>query len=65
MPIGIPILLNKVVLEYIPKYGQRLARLGGFEGVERRKCLKINARVFQVFTTEPLGPSGLEAMILG
>jgi len=22
-----------------------LARLGGFEGVERRKCLKINARV--------------------
>ena len=24
----------------------RLARLGGFEGVERRKCLKINARVF-------------------
>jgi hypothetical protein len=23
-----------------------LARLGGFEGVERRKCLKINARVF-------------------
>jgi glucose uptake protein len=23
-----------------------LARLGGFEGVERRKCLRINARVF-------------------
>jgi hypothetical protein len=23
-----------------------IARLGGFEGVERRKCLKINARVF-------------------
>jgi biopolymer transport protein ExbB/TolQ len=25
---------------------EKLARLGGFEGVERRKCLKINARVF-------------------
>ena len=24
----------------------QLTRLGGFEGVERRKCLKINARVF-------------------
>jgi hypothetical protein len=23
-----------------------LTRLGGFEGVERRKCLKINARIF-------------------
>ena len=23
-----------------------LARLGGFEGVERRKCLKINDRIF-------------------
>jgi len=24
----------------------RLARLGGFEGVDMRKCLKINARIF-------------------
>jgi hypothetical protein len=26
-------------------HGVLLARLGGFEGVERGKCLKINARV--------------------
>jgi hypothetical protein len=25
---------------------RELTRLGGFEGVERRKCLRINARVF-------------------
>ncbi len=41
------------------------ARLGGFEGVQTRKCLKINDRMFQVFTTELLPPGGFGLVIFG
>src|SRR5579863_6507140 len=38
------------------------SRIRGGEG---RKCLKINDRMFQVFTTEPVSSDDFRAVILG